>query len=180
MCKDRIVSLSQPHVRPIQRGKRPVPTEFGQKLHLSVVQGFTFLEQTCWNNFNESKDLIPTVEAYYRRHGCYPKAVLADRIYQTRENKKYCRKRHIRLSGLPLGRRKSADLEARLKRQCYRDSCDRNAIEGRIGNCKHRFGLDLIMSKLDETSKTEAALNITAMNVAYRLALWLLRFFRSL
>lgn len=180
VCKDRIVSLSQPHVRPIQRGKRPVPTEFGQKLHLSVVRGFTFLEQTCWNNFNESKDLIPVVEAYYRRHGCYPKAVLADRIYQTRENKKYCRQRHIRLSGLPLGRRKSADLETRLKRQCYRDSCDRNAIEGRIGNCKRRFGLDLIMSKLDETSKTEAAMNITAMNVAYRLALWLFRFFRSL
>ena len=32
-CENRIVSLEQPHVRPIQRGKRPNPTEFGQKLH---------------------------------------------------------------------------------------------------------------------------------------------------
>ena len=30
ICEDRIVSLEQPHVRPIQRGKRPNPTEFGQ------------------------------------------------------------------------------------------------------------------------------------------------------
>ncbi len=28
-CADRIVSLEQPHVRPIPRGKRPNPTEFG-------------------------------------------------------------------------------------------------------------------------------------------------------
>ena len=33
------------------------------------------------------------------------------------------------------------------------------------------------MSKLDETAKTEAALNILAMNVAHRLHRWLLRFF---
>ena len=56
-CKDRIVSLEQPHVRPIVRGKRPNPTEFGQKLHLSVVNGYTYLEQTSWNNFNEALDL---------------------------------------------------------------------------------------------------------------------------
>ena len=57
VCEDRIVSLAQPHVRPIQRGKRPNPTEFGQKLHLSVVDGFTYLEQTSWSNFNEGCDL---------------------------------------------------------------------------------------------------------------------------
>ena len=45
-CEDRIVSLEQPHVRPIQRGKRPNPAEFGQKLQLSVVNGYTYLEQT--------------------------------------------------------------------------------------------------------------------------------------
>jgi len=52
-CAERIVSLHQPHVRPIVRGKVPNPTEFGQKLHLSVVNGFTFLERTSWDNFNE-------------------------------------------------------------------------------------------------------------------------------
>ena len=59
----------------------------------------------------------------------------------------------------------------------YKDACDRNAIEGRNGNAKRRFGLDLIAAKLDETAKTEAALILTATNAAYRLARWLLRFF---
>ena len=62
----------------------------------------------------------------------------------------------------------------------YRDACDRNAVEGRNGNAKRRFGLDLISTKLDETSKTEAGLIILAMNAAYKLAGWLLRFFEIL
>ena len=33
---DRIVSISQPYVRPIVRGKAKAPTEFGAKLHLSI------------------------------------------------------------------------------------------------------------------------------------------------
>lgn len=177
VCEDRIVSLEQPHVRPIKRGKRPNPTEFGQKLHLSTVDGYTYLEQTSWNNFNEGTDLKAAVENYHRKHGCYPSAVLADQIYQTRENKKYCNGLGIRLSGLPLGRRKAGETDAKVKRQMYKDSCQRNAIEGRNGTGKRRFGLDLIMSKLDETAKTEAALNILAMNASHRLVQWLAQFF---
>ena len=176
-CQDRIVSLEQPHVRPIQRGKRPNPTEFGQKLHLSVVDGYTFLEQTSWSNFNEGSDLQAAVEDYARKFGCYPCAVLADKIYQTRANKLFCSARGIRLSGPLLGRRKASDTDAKIKRQMYKDSCDRNAIEGRNGNSKRRFGLDRIFSKLDETAKTEAALIILAMNASYRLVRWLALFF---
>ena len=54
----------------------------------------------------------------------------------------------------------------------YRDSCERNAVEGHNGNLKHRFGLDLISSKLDEHAKTEAALNLVAMNAVRRLLHW--------
>ena len=173
-CKDRIVSLSQPFVRPIQRGKRPNPTEFGQKLHLSVVDGYTFLEQTSWNNFNESTDLKAVVEDYRRKFGVYPEAILADRIYQTRGNRAYCKKHGIRLSGPALGRPKGGEAGAKESRQMYKDACERNAVEGRNGNLKRRYGLDLIMSKLDDTAKTEAALNILAMNAAQRLRRWLL------
>ena len=179
-CQDRIVSLEQPHVRPIQRGKRPNPTEFGQKLHLSVVDGYTYLEQTSWNSFNESGDLEAAVEDYFRKFGYYPSTILADRIYQTRRNKMFCARLGIRLSGPPLGRRKASETDTKIKRQIYRDTCDRNVIEGRNGNAKRRFGLDRLFSKLDETAKTEAALIILAMNASLRLARWLVLFFRSL
>ena len=60
----------------------------------------------------------------------------------------------------------------------YRDACERNVVESRNGNAKRRFGLDRIMAKLDETAKTEAILNIIAMNAARRVARWLALFSR--
>ena len=41
---DRIVSVSQPFVRPIVRGKAGKPVEFGAKLDISVIDGWT-----CWS-----------------------------------------------------------------------------------------------------------------------------------
>ena len=177
-CENRICSLEQPHVRPIKRGKRPIPTEFGQKLHLSIVDGYAYLEQTSWENFNEGTDLQAAVHEFYRRFGHYPAAILADKIYQTMANRTFCKELGIRLSGPPLGRPKAGETDAVRNRQMYRDACERNVVESRNGNAKRRFGLDRIMAKLDETAKTEAILNIIAMNAARRVARWLALFFR--
>lgn len=50
---DRIVSLSQPWVRPIVRGKAGKLVEFGAKLDISVVDGFTRLEYLSFDAYNE-------------------------------------------------------------------------------------------------------------------------------
>ena len=68
----RIVSISQPHVRPIVRGKAGAKVEFGAKLSASLDGGYLFLDQLDWNNFNESKHLISQVETYHQRRGYYP------------------------------------------------------------------------------------------------------------
>ena len=176
-CENRIVSFEQPHVRPIVRGKRPEPTEFGQKIHLSVVNGYAFIEQTSWDNFNEGTDLRSAVEEYRRRFGCYPDAVLADRIYQTKSNRKYCKTKHIRLSGPKLGRPpEDAEKLQDNQKQMYQDACERNIVEGKNGTAKRRYGLNLIMSKLSETSKTDAALAIMMMNAWKRVCEILLRY----
>ncbi len=43
--ENRIVSLTQPNLRPIVRGKAASPTEFGAKLSVSCVEGYVFLEK---------------------------------------------------------------------------------------------------------------------------------------
>ena len=53
IVENRIVSLGQPHVRPIKRGKMGKPVEFGQKLGFSVIDGYTFIDKQSWDNFNE-------------------------------------------------------------------------------------------------------------------------------
>ena len=42
--EDRIVSLSQPHIRPIIRGKAGKKTEFGAKLSASCHDGYVFID----------------------------------------------------------------------------------------------------------------------------------------
>lgn len=169
-CDDRIVSLSQPYVRPIVRGKKPQGTEFGMKVHTSVVDGFTFLEMVSWSNYNEGSYLQEVVESYRNRHGFYPEAVLADELYRTKANRAWCRERGIRLSGRPLGRRAKDDSETPAeKKQAYEDSCERNGIEGRYGNLKTRYSMGELMCRLDETSKTEVAFDVLVMNANHLL-----------
>jgi hypothetical protein len=178
--EDRIVSLHQPHVRPIVRGKAGCPVEFGAKLSVSLVEGFSYVDALSWDPFNESGDLIDQIEAYHRRFGCYPESVHADRIYRTRANRCYCRDRGIRLSGPPLGRPKviTESNEAQLRearRQQTQDELDRIPIEGKFGQGKRRFSLSRIMAKLAETSETVILVSFIVMNLEKLLTEILLR-----
>jgi transposase, IS5 family len=165
-CDDRIINLRQPHVRCIMRGKAGKRYEFGQKLHFSIVDGFTFIEDQKWDNYNEGICLIASAERYKERIGVYPEAILADTIYRNKDNRKFCKENGIRLSGPRLGRPKASEVEAD-KELAYKDSCERNIVESRNGISKRRYGLDLIMAYLPETAETEAALQVFVMNVAH-------------
>ena len=89
--EDRIVSLSQPHIRPIVRGKAGKAVEFGAKLSASCFEGYAILDLISWNNFNESGDFKAQVEAYRDFTGSYPESVHVDKIYRTRENRAWCK-----------------------------------------------------------------------------------------
>ncbi len=147
--EDRIVSIHQPHVRPIVRGKARARVEFGAKVAISLVDGYALVEKMSGNNDNEALTLQEAVERYRERYGHYPEAVLADQIYRNRENRKYCKEKGIRLSGLPLGR-PSKKAQSEQKHIAHKDSAERNAIEGKFGEGKRRYGLGLIQARLQK------------------------------
>ena len=163
--EDRIVSLNQPHVRPIVRGKAGKKTEFGAKISASCIDGYVFLDKISWDNFNESTDLGAQIEAFKDYTGCYPESVHADQIYRTRENRKFCKDRGIRISGPPLGR-PPANVSQAIKNQQQLDEKIRNSIEGKFGVGKRRFSLDRVMTKLSETSETAIAITFLVMNLS--------------
>ena len=169
---DRIVSISQPHVRPIKRGKAGRDTEFGAKLSVSVVDGFSFVDRLSWDNYNESLDLVGQLERYRRRFGFYPESVHVDKIYRTRANRAFCKERSIRMSGPPLGR-PTKQVSVADKKQAAADEAIRNQVEGKFGQGKRRFGLDRIMARLASTSAAQISLSFLVMN----LELALLRIF---
>ena len=176
---NRIVSISQPYIRPIVRGKAAAPVEFGAKLDLSIDEnGMARLEKLSFDAYNESDVLIGAIERYKERTGHYPQRALADKIYRNRENLAFCKQHGIRLSGPSLGRpRKNAIID---KKTEYADNADRIEVERAFSLAKRCYGLGRIMTKLDTTTRSSIALSVLAMNVDRLASLSLSQFLISL
>jgi hypothetical protein len=163
-CNGRIVSISQPHVRPVVRGKEHTPTEFGSKVAIGLVGGYAFITDMSWENTAEASLLPTAAEQYRRMFGFYPKAIIGDGVYPNRTNREWCGGRRIRLSGPRLGRKNETMKREDIK-QRYRDGCIRNAVEGEFGVVKRKLSLDRVMAKLPDTSLTAVAMGFFVANM---------------
>jgi transposase, IS5 family len=154
----RIVSIHQPHVRPIVRGKTNAYVEFGAKIQMSIMNGITFLEDVSWDAFNEGTRLISTVENYKRRFGYYPQKVFADKIYCTRDNRAKLKILNIILVAKPLGR-PSLAVDNHIR------PGERNPIEGKFGQAKVAYGMNRIKARLADTSEAWIASIVLVLNL---------------
>jgi len=175
---DRIVSIEQPHVRPIVRGKASANVEFGAKIAASLVDGYVWIETVQWDNFNEATTLQASVEAYRQRFGYYPAVILADKIYRNRDNLKYCKDLGIRMSGPKLGRPSKEGNNAADRKQERADASQRNAIEGKFGEGKRKLGLSRIRARKANSSLTIIATQFLVMNLERWLRALFLLFFK--
>ena len=163
--KDRIVSISQPYIRPIIRGKAKAPVEFGAKLDMSIDEkGIARLEKLSFDAYNEEDVLVTAIENYRKRTGHYPQRVLVDQIYRNQKNRAYCKSRKIRISGKALGRPKKNPTPEE-KKIAHQDNTDRIEVERGFSLAKRCFGMGLITTKLDITTRSSIALSILAMNL---------------
>jgi hypothetical protein len=181
-CDHRIVSISQPYVRPIIRGKLDKSVEFGAKLSVSLTgEGLARVDHLRWDAFHEGSDLASQVEAYRSRYGVYPEVVLGDPIYGTRDNRRYLKNHGIRFAGKPLGRpRKVTDENReelkRLKAQRREEYLQRIPIEGKFGQGKNGYNLNYIRARRADTSEAWINSIFLVMNLQILLrifyALW--------
>ncbi len=149
---DRIVSIYQPHVRPMPRGKDKASVEFGSKQLVMYKDGYTHVHTIGWDNFNEGTCLKQCVEYYKEIYNCYPESVSVDKLFGTQENRKYLKENGIRFVGKALGRPKK--MEAKQKRALEKEMAQRNLIEGKFGQGKTAYGLQKIKARLKDTSES--------------------------
>ena len=167
-CQDRIVSIFQPHVRPIPRGKTKAQIEFGSKLGVSLDQGFARINTFSWDAYHEAGDLIPQVEEYKELHGHYPDLVLADQIYATHKNRRWLKERGIRITAPPLGRPKAKTNQTYYqKRKARKEAAERNHIEGKFGQGKNGYDLNKVRARLKDTSESWVACIFFVMNLIH-------------
>lgn len=183
-CSDRIVSISQPYVRPIVRGKAHKKAEFGAKLSVSLTgDGIARVDRFSWDAFHEGQDLKAQVGYYKERYGYYPEVVLVDTLYGTRENRKFLKDNNIRFAGKPLGRPKKAteaNRETILKEKKRRieEYRQRIPIEGKFGQGKNGYRLNYIRAKSASTSEAWIRSIFLVMNLLV-LAKFFVLFFKK-
>ena len=151
-CDDRIINISQPHIRPIVRGKQGKQVEFGSKLGVSLANGYVKAETTSWDAYNEASDLPMQAEAYKTLYGYYPELIQVDKIYGTNKNRLWCKERDIRLTVTPKGKQKELTKYQKAKRK--KEYAERNAVEGKFGQAKQAYNLNEIKAKRKNTSET--------------------------
>lgn len=165
---DRIVSISQPHIRPIVRGKSGKDVEFGAKISVSLVDGYSYLDRVSWDAYNEGTDLISQIESYRSRFGCYPEWVSADNIYGNRENRTFMTKHNINYTGIALGRRPKELTQERkeLETERKKKGRQRSQVEGSFGIGKRKYDLGLVKAKTKATSESWIGMVYLVMNIA--------------
>jgi IS5 family transposase len=162
-CEHRIVSIHQPHVRPIIRGKARAKVEFGSKLGVSLNCGYARIDKLSWDAYNECNDVEAQVEAYKYIHGHYPEMLLVDKIYLTRKNREWLNEREIQITNKPLGRPKKETSYAKRKKKKLKNK--RNQIEGKFGEGKNGNSLNKVRARLKDTSESWVAGIFFVMNL---------------
>lgn len=72
--ENRIVSITQPYLRPIVRGKIRVPVEFGTRFDVSIDEkGHAGLKKVSFASYNENTIFKDVMNRYKERTGHYPK-----------------------------------------------------------------------------------------------------------
>lgn len=163
--KNRIVSYSQPEVRPVVRGKAGKPVEFGPKAELSLVDGYLLLDCLSFDNFNEANKLEESIKNYEDRFGKNPEKMIGDGIYGNRDNRNLLKVEGIRSALKPLGRKSKTEEYQKEKRWLKKQQRIRNQIEGFIGHAKEHFGLHKIRYKINGGSEIWVRMGLLAMNL---------------
>lgn len=169
-CSDRIISIHQPHVRPIVRGKTPNRTEFGAKLGVGLCNGYSTINKISWDAYDEGTDLIKQVEDYKKIYGYYPEVVIADTKYGAKDNRKKLKELGIRYSGTSLGRKpkkteKNKEILKADKKLKKEESGTRNQIEGKFGQGKNGYNLNQIRARKIDTSESWICSIFFVMNI---------------
>lgn len=164
-CENRIISIHQPHLRPIVRGKAKAKVEFGAKIGVSIVSGYSFIDHHSWKAYNEASDLKLHIEKFKERFGEAPKRFFGDKIYLNRDNRQTLKGLNIEAMGRPLGRPPKNPSEEQIERERIGIAL-RNEAEAQFGTGKRVYRANNIRAKLPDTAQCWTAMCYFVKNLA--------------
>lgn len=160
--QERIVSVHQPHIRPMVRGKYPIEVEFGPKILLNLKNNFLFLEHLSFNNISDSQLLDTALKGYQERFFRHPTQIAADRGFWSKENYQLAENYGIKKIALE-NKGKSSYLKGKPFRERLRRL--RCSIEAKISLAKRKYGLSRIRYNIQNGEEIWVRLGLIAMNL---------------
>jgi hypothetical protein len=169
---ERIVSVHQPWVRPIPKGKLGKPCEFGKKLEVVEIEhGIIADWRLSRGNPNDATLLCPTVDRHRKRFGRDPTHVATDRGFWSTENDQSLA-RHgdgtVRIPNVSIPCRGKKTEE---RREIERSSAFRRLQRWRAGgeatisHCKRSFGIGKSRAHREDTFDAGVGWGIVARNM---------------
>lgn len=160
--KERIVSIHQPHIRPMVRGKYPVEVEFGPNALLNLKNNFLFLDDLQFNNVSDTQLLDTAIKGYKERFNSLPTQLTTDRGFWSPEN--YTLAEDYGIAKIAIENKgKSSYLKGKPFRERLRRL--RCAVEAKISLAKRKFGLDRIRYTIQNGEEIWVRLSLISMNL---------------
>ena len=100
--------------------------EFGAKYDVSIDEKGHARLESCPLMHTMRIPFCRCMNRYKERTGHYPKRVLVDQIYRTRDNRNFCKDHNITMSGPKLGR---PSKDKKSTKEEYQDNTDRIEVE---------------------------------------------------
>jgi transposase, IS5 family len=140
----RLVSLHDPHARPIVKGRLGKPVEFGYKAQVADNPDGVVLDyQVEVGNPADAPLLVPAVERIIQQTGRVPGAATADRGYGEAAVDDKLHALGVERVAIPRKGTPSAARQAHQHTRSFRRLVKwRTGSEGRISHLKHRYGWD--------------------------------------
>ena len=150
LFENRIVSIDKHYIRPIVRGKETRSVEFGAKVNNIQIDGISFIEHLSFNAFNEGVRLKECINLHQRLMRKKVKAVAADSIYATNENRKYCTSHGISTSFVRKGKAARDEQQRKqLRSELSKERATR--LEGSFGTQKQHYSLAKVKARNQKT-----------------------------
>jgi len=145
---ERIVSLYDPEVRVIRKGKLGKPNEFGRTLELVQDESGLMLDyQIQVGNPNDKTRAVPLVKRLKKKFHITPYSVALDKGYYSSDNLTNLQTLGVRRVGIPkIGRLKPRERRKQKSRWFQELRRFRCGIEGSISMLKRCFSLHRILS----------------------------------
>jgi IS5 family transposase len=143
-AKEKILSLFEPHVTIIRRGKAGKETEFGHKVWLDEVDGGIVTQwRVLAGNPSDDQQWQPAIDHHIKQFEKPPNLASADRGVYSPDNEEYAHRKGVKRVVLPKpGYKSKQRREYEAQSWFKRGRRFQAGVEGRISVGKRKHGLD--------------------------------------